>query len=179
MAVYQLAMVQSGVVIPDGIGTSNCTSLPRPGQSNALLDWTTSRTAEITDGRDLRSHARISATAGGPLPLGAAGPIAAYLLEPNSLAVLAVFRETDDGTRGGSDRPGRPVPDLRIADCDGGPADGISPGSYLLRYSITGTPDPSTSDQNETFLSPPFPVRVMAGPTAPSLSSAGPNVSQS
>ena len=167
------------VVIPDGIGSSNCTSLPRPGQSNALLAWSTSRTAEITGGRDLRSRVWISAADGGPLPLGASGSFAAHLLDPNSLFVLAVFRQSDDGTGGVSDRPGRPVPDLRIADCNGGPATGISPGSYILRYSITGTPDPSASEQNETFLSPPFPVRVMAGPTAPTLSSAEPNVSQS
>ena len=167
------------VVIPDGISSSNCTSLPRPGQSNALLAWSMSRTAEITGGRDLRSRASISGADGGALPLGTAGLIAAYLLEPNSLAILAVFREADDGVDRGSDRPGRPVPDLRIADCDGGPAAGISPGSYLLRYSITGTPDPSASDQNETFLSETFPVRVLAGPTAPTLSSAGPNVSKS
>ncbi len=167
------------VVISDGVGSSNCTSLPRPGGSNAVLDWSTSRTAEITDGRDLRSRAWITASAGGPRPPGAAGTFAAYLLEPNSLAILAVFRETDDDTARGSDRPSRPVPDLRIADCDGGPAVGISPGSYLLRYSITGTPDPSAPDQNDTFLSPPFPVRVLAGPTAPTPTSAGPNVSQS
>ena len=166
------------VVIPDGVGYANCTSLPRPGASNALLDWTTSRTAEITDGRDLRTHAWISATAGGLLPPSAGGPFAAYLLEPNSLAVLAAFRQLEDGGRA-SDRPTRSIPDLHIADCDGGPAVGISPGSYLLRYSITGTPDPSAPDQNDTFLSPPFPVRVLAGPTAPTPTSAGPNVSQS
>ena len=167
------------VVIPDGVGRSNCTSLPRPGGSDALVDWATSRTAEITDGRDLRSHAWIAAAAGGALPSSAGGPFAAYLLEPNSLAVLAVFREPKDGIGGRSDRPSRPLSDLRIGDCDGGPAGGISPGSYVLRYSITGNPDPSASDQTETFLSPPFPVRVVAGPTAPTRSGAGPNVSQS
>lgn len=167
------------VVIPDGVGRSNCTSLPRPGGSDALVDWATSRTAEITDGRDLRSHAWITAAAGGALPSSAGGPFAAYLLEPNSLAVLAIFREPKDGIRGRSDRPSRPLSDLRIADCDGGPAAGISPGSYVLRYSITGNPDPSASDRSETFLSPSFPVRVVAGPTAPTMSGAGPNVSQS
>lgn len=157
----------------DGTGSFvSCATLPSPGLSNDRMIWTSGRTAEITAGRDLRTAERVSALPGTSVTWDRSSPVEAYVLHADTFAVMARF--TASG--GGSDEPvgflDQPLPGLLISECDGRPAPGIAPGTYLLRYAFKGTVTSASTVASEIFVSPSVSVRVIAGPTAPAPAAA-------
>lgn len=150
----------------------NCATLPSPGASNDRIVWTSARTAEITAGRDLNSTERVGTQSGTSVIWDPSSPVEAYVIHPDTFAVMARFTalgERSDELVGFLDQP---LPGLRISECDGRPAAGIAPGTYVLRYAFTGTTTSAFTVAPETFLSPPVSVRVIAGPTAPTIAAA-------
>ena len=159
-----------GETPPQGAGSFvSCATLPSPGTSNDRIVWRSERTAEITAGRDLRPAEQVSGLPGTSVIVDPSFPVEAYLLHPNTFAVMARFTVSN---RGSDELVGfldQPLPGLQISECDGRPAPGIAPGTYLLRYAFRGTVASASTVASENFMSPPVSVRVIAGPTAPTL----------
>ena len=159
-----------GETPPQGAGSFvSCATLPSAGTSNDRIVWRSERAAEITAGRDLRPTEQVSALPGTSVIVDPSFPVEAYLLHPNTFAVMARFTVSN---RGSDELVGfldQPLPGLQISECDGRPAPGIAPGTYLLRYAFRGTVTSASTVASENFMSPPVSVRVIAGPTAPTL----------